>query len=218
MKRNGTTASERALWLQRASTRILRILGVELDAVGSGYSRGLVVANHVGYLDVLVLGALWPTAFVAKSEVRDWPVFGRLTRAAGTLFIRRRVASDLARVAPAVGNLLKSGVPVVVFPEGTSTDGSGVLPFRPALFSAAVDTRSHVTPVWIGYRTESHDAAVPVAYWGEMTLLPHLVGVLGLERIVARVRTAPPLPASDCRKALANAAHGEVIRLSETTV
>ena len=83
--RNGTTASERALWLQRASTRILRILGVELDAVGNGYSRGLVVANHVGYLDVLVLAALWPAVFVAKSEVRDWPVFGPLTRAAGTL-------------------------------------------------------------------------------------------------------------------------------------
>ena len=216
--RHGTTHATRAAWLQRASQRILRILGVTIDSHAPEPPRGLVVSNHLGYLDVLVLASLWPTAFVAKSEVADWPVFGPLTRAAGTIFIRRRVAADLAKVGPAVGSVLAVGLPVVLFPEGTSTDGTGVLPFRPGLFSAAIDTRQPVTPVWLGYSATGADPSTAIAYWGDMTLVPHLVGLLGIERIVARVRVAPVLPAATCRKELALAAHAAILRLSEPRV
>src|ERR1039458_463417 len=116
----------RALWLQRASRRHLRIFKFEAQVAGPVPSGGLLVSNHLSYLDVPVMASLTPAVFVAKHEIKSWPVIGWLARLAGTLFIDRDRRMDVAPVNAAVQTALDGGALVVVFPEGTSSDGQTV--------------------------------------------------------------------------------------------
>lgn len=97
------------------------------------FEKGLLVSNHLSYVDVLVIGAITPAIFVSKNEARHWPVFGALARLAGTIFVRRDKRTDVARLAAEIKNALDAGVLVVLFPEGTSSAGARVLPFKSAL-------------------------------------------------------------------------------------
>ncbi len=138
---------------------------------------GLLVCNHLSYLDVIVLSSIRPCVFVAKRDVAAWPLFGWLARAAGTIFVdrERRLASadvvDLVRDAVAGGSL------VVLFPEGTSSDGSTVLPFKSALLESAVELRCPVAAAAIEYSLDDGSVADEVCYWGDMTLVPHLLNL-----------------------------------------
>jgi lyso-ornithine lipid O-acyltransferase len=199
----------RAEWSGRCARRWLRVLGVSVTQEGVPPCYGLLVSNHVGYLDILVLGAVQPMVFVAKSETRGWPVFGAMIRRAGTVFIRRDRVHDLRRVLgelpPPVERLpLEEGVVVSFFPACTSTDGSTVLPFRPALLAPAVRRGWPVTPAWLDFRLEAGDgtAADEVCWWGETTLAPHLLNLFAKRRIHARVVFGEPQPAGDDRKIL----------------
>ena len=118
----------RAKRLQRSSRRVMRIFQVETQSVGSVPLKGLLVCNHLSYLDVLVLAALTPTLFVAKSEVRRWPVFGWFARLAGTIFVNRNKPSQTGQSADRIAVALGNGALVVLFPEGTSSGGETVLP------------------------------------------------------------------------------------------
>ncbi|MEK9874048.1 MAG: lysophospholipid acyltransferase family protein, partial [Betaproteobacteria bacterium] len=115
----------------------LRILGVRIRVFNDFSPRRpvFVVANHVSYLDVFVLGSLIPAVFVSKQEVRDWPVVGWVAWLQRTIFITRRPARAVDELAP-LGEALENGFNVIMFPEGTSTNGTSVLPFKSALFEA----------------------------------------------------------------------------------
>src|ERR1043165_9219823 len=127
----------RAGWLQRSSRRVLRIFEMETHVAGSVPRDGLLACNHLSYLDVLVLAALTPSLFVAKSEVRQWPVFGWFARLAGTIFVNRSKPSQAARSADEIAVALRDGALVVLFPEGTSSGGETVLPFKSSLLEPA---------------------------------------------------------------------------------
>jgi 1-acyl-sn-glycerol-3-phosphate acyltransferase len=174
---------ERARWLHEWCAWAVPKLGIRLRAARE--ARGLYVANHLSYLDILVLSALSPAVFVAKREVRGWPVFGLMARLAGTIFLERGRLRELPRAIRHMEAALAAGVPVVLFPEGTTTDGSSVLAFRSALFQPAVNLQAPITPAALSYSLEEGDAAREVCWWGEMTLLPHLVALLGKRRIHA---------------------------------
>ena len=119
---------------------VLRVAGIRLLARGRcPDSASLVIANHLSYLDVMVLGAETPMVFVAKSEVASWPVIGPLCAFVGTLFIDRSSRAGLPAVTTSIANLMAAGIRVMVFPEGTTTAGDQVLPFRPALLQPAID-------------------------------------------------------------------------------
>lgn len=177
----------RAEWLHSWCAWAVPKLGIELATRGRAPGRGLLIANHLSYLDILVLSATSPAVFVAKSEVRSWPVFGWMARLEGAIFIRRSRLRDLPIVIGQMRAALESGVQVVLFPEGTTSDGSVVLPFKPALFEPAVCSRGAVTPVAMDYQLEAGDASREVCWWGEMTLLPHLLKLLTKPRIDALV-------------------------------
>ncbi len=200
----------RAEWSGRCARRWLRVLGVSVTQVGVPPQSGLLVSNHVGYLDILVLGTVQPMVFVAKSETRAWPLFGALIRRAGTVFIRRDRVHDLRRVLgelpPPVERLpVEESVVVAFFPEATSTDGSTVLPFRPALLAPAVRRGWPVTPAWLGFTLEDGGgtAADEVCWWGETALAPHLLNLFSKRRIHARVVFGEPHHPGDDRKVLA---------------
>lgn len=197
-------AAARSRWLQHHCRRALRVLGVEVVAQGTPPAQEFVVCNHVGYLDILVLASQVPLVFVAKREVASWPVWGRLARAAGTVFVDRTRRGDVARVGQEIGALLASGSSVALFPEGTSTDGRRVLPFKSALLAPVAASHHRVTPAVIAYAVPApFHAAEHVAWWGEMTLLPHLWQLLAIPSIEAHLAWEPPRPAAADRKHLA---------------
>lgn len=211
----GGSLSERARWNQKWCRHLLRALAVSVDTRFTAAPAGLIVGNHLGYLDILVLGAQQPLVFVAKAEVRSWPVLGWLTQHAGTIFIRRDRRSDLLRVRAAVETAVATGATVAVFPEGTSSDGRTIRPFHPGLFVSAAEHAWPVTPFWLAYELDDGSVADEVCYWREMTFLPHFLNLLTKRRIIARLRQGSPLTPDGDRKQLSLTAHNAVVQLAE---
>jgi 1-acyl-sn-glycerol-3-phosphate acyltransferase len=207
--------AERAEWLHRSSARGLGRLGVEVTCNGSLPASGLIVSNHLSYLDILVFSSVMPCVFVSKAEVRKWPVFGMMASMAGTVYIDRKRKSDTVNANEGIRQALQQGLRVVVFPEGTSSDGSGVRPFYPSLFEPAVENRSPVTAAYLRYEMEEGSVGTDIAYWGEMTFFPHLLRLLGKKGIRAKIRFSPTPRSFEDRKLAALEMREEVVRLSE---
>lgn len=204
----------RARWNQRCCRRLLRALSLSVDASVAPLEPGLLVGNHLSYLDILVLGALHPLVFVSKAEVHSWPVFGWLARKSGTLFIRRDRRSDLVRVRQEMETAVSAGLTVAFFPEGTTTDGSIILPFHPGLFVGATENAWPVTPVWLGYEMEEGSVADEVCYWGDMRFPSHFLNLLTRRGICARVRQGPALRGITDRRQLSSDARSAVDRMA----
>ncbi|HWF18515.1 MAG TPA: lysophospholipid acyltransferase family protein [Verrucomicrobiae bacterium] len=205
----------RADWLQTWSRRFLGILRGSVTFRGNPPSRGILVSNHLSYIDVLVLGSLQPLVLVSKSEVRSWPVIGPLTACAGTLYIHRQSRTDVARLNEEMTGVVNSGVIVALFPEGTSSDGSQVLPFRSSLFGPAEEHHWPVTPAWIHYTLKEGSVADEVCYWRDMTFFPHLLNLLSKKSIEAFVSFGTPIEGKMDRKEMARELHSRVCALKE---
>jgi lyso-ornithine lipid O-acyltransferase len=188
--RGRVSTPERAQWLHRWCGTAIRRLGIGLQQEGNFPSGGLLVANHLSYLDILVLSAMHPCVFVSKQEVRSWPLFGLMAKLSGTVFVDRTRTSAAHGANAEMSNALAEGAVVVLFPEGTSSDGSQVLPFRTALFDAATKAGANVVSAHISYDVADGSAASDVCYWGEMSFFPHLLRLLSRHEVRARVRFA----------------------------
>src|ERR1700742_2635119 len=164
---------------------VARLFGIHIRVLGKPVTdQGvLLLANHTGWMDIVIFSAVMPLSFVAKSEVNNWPFFGTLARLQRTVFVARERRSQTAQARDELQNRLVAGDALVLFPEGTSSDGNRVLPFKSALLGAAeatIDSR-HVTvqPVSTAY-TGIH--GIPMgrenrplfAWYGDMELVPHL--------------------------------------------
>ena len=207
------TNASRARWLHRWCRFASRVLGLSLASKGAVPNTGLLVCNHLSYLDVIALSALVPCAFVAKQEVRAWPLFGWLARAAGTIFVDRNRRSATARDVDQVQEALDSGLLVVLFPEGTSTDGSTVLPFKSSMLQGAVQSQIPIAAAGLDYRLNHGSVADEVCYWRDMTLLPHLLNLFGKPVINAEVRFSSARVRAGDRKSVARELRTEVMFL-----
>lgn len=195
----------------------LRLLGLRVRVGGAPMRRaGAVVANHSSWLDIVVLQSVMRLSFVSKSEVAAWPVIGFIGRSIGTMFVERR-SSAAARQAEALRGRLASGDRLGIFPEGTSSNGARVLPFKSALFASFLDAGMpedvRVQPVSIRYRPAAGLPATFYGWWGDMDFGPHLAQMLA--RSVAGevdVLFHAPLAAADYpdRKSLAARAEQDV--------
>ena len=177
-------ARRRAL-VKRWSGRLLRILAVEARVEGEFGGHGgnvLVVANHISWLDIFVLNAVHPVRFVAKSELAKWPVVSQMIRGAGTVFIERERRRDTHRVNHQMARVLAGGDVVAIFPEGTTTDGTDVLPFKSSLLQPIVEADGHVQPVAIRYRTPDGAIALAAAYVGDTSFAASFWTVCGERR------------------------------------
>ena len=191
----------------------LGLLGIGLTAQGRLDERaGIVVANHATWLDIFTLNALGAMTFVSKDDVAGWPGIGLLARATGTLFIARDPRQARAQQAM-VQARLAAGQRLVLFPEGTSTDGQRVLPFKPTLFAAALAAGARVQPVSIDYHPRPGRDPRFYGWWGDMSFGPHAIAMLaepggGAVTIVLH----PPFQSGQFpdRKALALACEGVV--------
>jgi 1-acyl-sn-glycerol-3-phosphate acyltransferase len=167
---------------------MLRAAGLELRVEGAAIVPGaLLLANHVSWLDVLVLASCTSATFVAKSEVRRWPMIGWLAERGETLFIRRASGRSLLQVKNRIAELLRAGRGAALFPEATTSDGSGALPFRSGLLQAALDGGRPVQPVAIAYCDEYGERSAAAAFVDGMSLWQSIVAVCGSGRITARL-------------------------------
>ncbi|MCW8914424.1 MAG: 1-acyl-sn-glycerol-3-phosphate acyltransferase [Magnetovibrio sp.] len=194
----------------------LKLTGLKLNVTGAPSANvALFAANHSSYLDILVLGAcVREGVFVAKSEVASWPLFGFLARLSRTLFISRN-PKDALHQRKIFSDRLKQGTSLILFPEGTSTNGSHVKTFKSTLFSALDDisVKALVQPVSVTYTR--HKNGQPLSpferekytWFGDMTLAPHLINVFGSKGCEVEVVFHAPFVSAECfdRKQLAKA-------------
>ena len=195
---------------------ILDRLGVRVSHEGSFPAEGgILVTNHLGYLDVLVLASLGPAVFVSRADVEHWPLIGPLTRWCSTIYIDRDRRDQIPAVIEQMSGALSTGAQVVFFPEGTSGAGDVVMPFRAALFGAAAAGEAPVRVAAISYRTLPDDppARDSVCWWGDAGFARHIFGLAGLREIEARVRFGESVLESTDRKELANRCHAAVTEL-----
>lgn len=199
---------------RRWSARLLAIVGIEMRVSGEPLVSGaLLVANHVSWLDIFVINALTPAAFVSKAEVRSWPAIGWLAAKNDTLFLHRGSRGHARIVSREIGAVLATGQVVALFPEGTTTDGSHVLHFHGALLQPALDARAPIQPVALRYRdAQGHFTRAP-AYWGDMTLMQCIGNIVAAPFIVAEVVLLPPVrgEAEVDRRALASALRERIV-------
>jgi len=207
--RGPLTLVQRARWLHGASCRVLKALGIRPTVRGRPPSQGLVVSNHLSYLDIAIISSVMPCFFVSKAEIAAWPYFGRAARTGGTLFIDRKSRASAAGVARQMAERLKLPVPVLLFPEGTSSDGAQVLRFHSSLFEPAIVAAAPVTPAAVRYVLDSGAHERDLCWFGDAPFLPHLWKALGAPGFSADVTFGEPRTYPD-RRTAAGATHDEV--------
>lgn len=204
---------ERALWLHRSSQSVLRLLIPRIKTEGPGPRAGLLVSNHLSYLDILVFAAIAPAVFVSKSEIKHWPVFGWFARMAGTIFVQRARRTEVGHIGDEIRDVLRQKQLVVLFPEGTTSNGQQILPFRSSLLEPVCDSACRLTAAYLEYSVADGTAADDVCYWDDMTFFPHLLRLMTRQQVGVRVRFAQVVRDSGNRKDLARQLHSEVVRL-----
>lgn len=191
--------------------RVARILKLEITWSGhKPHPPALIVANHVSWLDIIVIGHLTPACFLSKDEVRRWPVIGWLAARAGTLFIKRG-GGQASAIGQSIGELLGRDGLLTLFPEGTTTDGREVRPFFSRLFAASIDTGTPIVPTSIRYHIEGgFDPVAP--YIDDQTLGANMLGLMRRPRNQVHVHFGTPIGhhGSD-RKGLAEAARKAIV-------
>jgi 1-acyl-sn-glycerol-3-phosphate acyltransferase len=217
------TRQLRAAWLHRFCKKLTRRFGIEISSTGAFPERGALITNHQTYIDILVLAALHPCVFVSKAEIAKWPVVGWMTTMAGTLYVHRGRGGSADRARAGMQEVADSGLPVVFFPEGTTTNGQEVLKFHSGILAQAMLVDEPVTAGYIEYSLgEGNEAgasvADDVAFWGDQTMWPHMWRFVGLRNVRAKVRFAdgPIAFSSDVlhRKEVAVEARSAVVALA----
>lgn len=213
-------AARRGVAVKRWSKSLLDMLGVELHVQGemprNDGPRGqeppvMLVANHVSWLDIYAINAVLPVRFVAKSEIRSWPVIGWLSAKTGTLFIERRRRRDTLRISGEIVAAMRRGDVVTVFPEGTTTDGSQVLRFHGSLLQPALQAGAQLYPVALRYERGDGSLCVEAAYDGDKSVWDTLKLMTTQPVIHVRVSFLPALPTETTdRRTLAQAAHAAI--------
>lgn len=197
---------------------VTRLIGMRVSVTGMAPERPFfLVTNHLGYIDIILLASFVRAVFVAKSEIAGWPVVGRLVASVDTIFIQRENKRNLLDVNAAIETALDAGEGIVLFPEGTSTNGAEVLALRPSLLAVPAGRNYPVCYAAITYTTPDGEppAADSVCWWGDDAFVPHLLRLLELRHFVATLSFgAEPIVAQD-RKRLAVALREGIVSARE---
>ncbi len=209
------TLMERGLWKQQMCLLIARGMGLQIEVTGRVPATGMLVSNHLSYVDAVVLGALTPAVFVAKQEVRSWPLVGWLTAGGGTIYLKRENVRAAVEVNRRLASAITQDVPIVIFPEGTTTGATDPLPFHPALFEPAQRAGIAVWPTALEYTINGGKDGVAhkVCYWGDMTFVPHLMLLMRQRNLAAMVRVADEPVYAATRNEAAEKSHAVVAEM-----
>ncbi len=207
------SAAERSELNRTWSLKMLRLAGLRLVVHNDAarVDRGvLVVANHISWIDIYVINAWRPTPFVSKAEIRRWPVVGWLAQQLDTVFIQREKRSDAKRIMHELSGRLSAGELMCVFPEGTTSDGLGLLPFHSNMFQAAVSAACPVQPVCLMYEDAQGRQSTAPAYIGDLSLGDSLNALLRGGPLTAHVYVGEAIAPGSDRRVLAGAAEEAV--------
>jgi lyso-ornithine lipid O-acyltransferase len=190
-----STRPERAEWLHQFCARAVRAMGIEMRAVGRYPEHGIVISNHLGYLDIMVFAALHRCVFISKSEIRSWPFLGWMTAMSGTVFVERGRAGSALSAGERMKAAADAGIPVVFFPEGTTSNAESVRKFHSGLIAQAMLSGQPITAAHVRYRlTQDNGPGVSIAdtvcYWDDTPLLKHIFRLLAVRGIAVEVRFA----------------------------
>src|SRR5579859_5167946 len=186
------TRQQRAEWLHLFCSRAMKGMGITVGVTGTFPGGGAVISNHLSYLDIVTLASLHPCVFVSKIEVSDVPVLGWMTTRAGTVYVERGRGGSALKASKAMKAAMDDGLPVVFFPEGTTSNGRKLLKFHAGLLGQALASGAPMTAAFLRYSlTKKNDPGVTVqddVCWGDKTLWQHVFGFLGLRGVHADVR------------------------------
>jgi 1-acyl-sn-glycerol-3-phosphate acyltransferase len=182
---------------------LLNIFNIQI--VSHGYlppsyqtaSNIMFVANHISWIDIHALNSIIPTRFIAKSDIRSWPVFGYLAKKSNVLFISREKRQDAARIVHATHQSLLDGDTLCLFPEGTTTDGTEVKPFKSSIMQGAIHANAVIWPVAFRYPCKDGGINTLVAYAGEITLIESIQLVLQQKQIEVELHFLAPIATSE---------------------
>jgi len=207
--------ARRRLAQARWSARVLSAVNVEprLQGVPPAVKdrAAVLVANHVSWLDIMLVHSVWQVRFIAKSEVRRWPLIGWLAARTGTLFIQRGKGRHAVRINQAIHAAFLAGDAIGVFPEGMTSEGTGLQPFHASLLQSAVDERALVFPVALRYLDEEGRVNVNASYVGDTSLIESMAMILRERKIVAELIFLPAIDAEGrSRRDLARETHAAI--------
>jgi 1-acyl-sn-glycerol-3-phosphate acyltransferase len=212
-----------AVWLHRFAKLILRTFGVTVTVEGRFPSAGVLISDHLSYLDIIVYAAISPVVYCSKAEVEHMPLLGFMAMSAGTVMVDRGSGGSADRAKTGMQAAEAEGIPVVFFPEGTTTTGYSLLPFKTGLLAVSLEAEQPIRAAFIRYSIEEdngpgvslHDEVC----WGTTPMLTHIFRFVGLKGVHACVTIAPqPIPfsaaAESDRKQAAIEAREAVLALS----
>jgi 1-acyl-sn-glycerol-3-phosphate acyltransferase len=210
------------------SRELLAILAIRTstNAFAPLPSRCMLVSNHISWVDIFALAAQFPAIFVAKSEIRRWPLVGALCERAGTIFIERGRHSSARHTNSALSSAIIRGALISIFPEGTTTEGHDVGHFHAALFQAAIDSQADIQPAVIRYLDMEGNYCSGPNFVGETTFFQSLWNITAERRILAKLQVLAPLPsisrdrrslAEEARAAIQNVLNQQSSRAPETS-
>jgi len=207
--RGRDSLERRAQWQHEAAVRVMRAFGIRLRVTGRLPQGGLMVSNHLSYLDILVFSAALPVFLVSKVEIGSWLFFGILARAGGALFVDRSSRASAEATTELIAERLRGPVPVLFFPEGTSTDGTQVLRFHSRFFIPAVEAGLPVTAAAVRYRPSDDSPESTLCWFGDAAFAPHLLKSLGGPDFSAEIHFGEPRIFEN-RRVAAQQTHEEV--------
>jgi 1-acyl-sn-glycerol-3-phosphate acyltransferase len=192
----------------RWSRQLLDVLGVRFQACGTPPARGLLVANHISWLDIFAINVLAPTTFLSKDDVRRWPVIGWFADQVGTLFLERGSRAAARRAKEHLIAELRTSRLVGVFPEGTTGFGDHVMPFHAALFQSAIDAGVSILPALVRYTDRLGQHSIAAAYVGETSLWECMRSIATTSGLTAHVTFLPAVETAGAdRRHLAHHSH-----------
>ena len=212
------SARRRAIITGWWARKLLRILNILLSIHGARPledARNLIVAaNHISWVDIFVINATHPSRFIAKAEIRDWPIAGWLSDKAGTIFIRRTRRSDTAKINETMHNVLAEGATIGFFPEGTTTSGDKLLKFHTSLFEPAVANTATIAPAAIRYRASDGEPSAAAAFIGELSFAESIAMIISEKSMIAEITFAPQIEAAGLsRRELALSSEAAIARI-----
>lgn len=206
--------AQRTRLKQRWSHQILKILAVRLEILTAvdAPPGSLIVANHISWLDIFAINSVRPAAFIAKSDVREWPFVGWLAERNDTIYLRRGSRGHARLVNNEIDALLNAGKDVAIFPEGTTTDGTHLLGFHAALLQPAIETGRPVLPLAISYHDEDGNRSTAASFAGETTLMECFSAILACRTLVVHLTPAPAVDTvGKTRRELSQATHEAIL-------
>jgi 1-acyl-sn-glycerol-3-phosphate acyltransferase len=206
----------RDMVISRWSKALLDLLNIKVVIKGKvpplGLTNTMFVANHISWVDIHALNSVHTTRFVAKSEIKQWPIFGWFAIKVNTLFVDREKRHEAGKVVNSAKQALDHGDCICFFPEGTTTDGTEVKPFKGSLLQAAIEARSQVWPFAIYYPDAENKPNTEIAYWGDISLIESMKTIIKQRHAVVVLDFASPIHAADFeRRALSSELHQAII-------